>query len=290
MSADLKPLYANLKRLQIGEYLDSKHFNVYAIEHDFDEDWKAIKKEVFAQKRSIVLAYRDLESVETAFFRLISHWYKMTYSFDKKILHILIDFLKWSSTPLDYVGIYENLKSIGIDREATLAFVKEARKINQNKVVNTEMNVVKQTNSIEEVSTKVFIVHGRDKIARLELTGILKDEFKLEPIVLEEQPNDSVDAIFQKFEKLARQCCMAIILLTPDDNVNENPRARQNVVLELGYFLGMWQEHKDRKIILLKKGNIEMPSDIHGVLYFEYYNDITEVFYKLKKQLQHWGF
>lgn len=109
-------------------------------------------------------------------------------------------------------------------------------------------------------------------------------------LFLQEQPNQSIDLIFPKFERLAKECSIAIILMTPDDNVNENSRARQNVIFELGYFLGMWQKEVDRKVILLKKGNIEIPSDISGVLYITYTNNITEAYYDLKKQLNHWGY
>ena len=64
---------------------------------------------------------------------------------------------------------------------------------------------------------------------------------------------------------------MQYVLLTPDcwqlskvGTDEPKPRARQNVILELGYFLrGLGRE---RVCVLYKEGT-ELPSDIHGILY-----------------------
>jgi predicted nucleotide-binding protein len=64
----------------------------------------------------------------------------------------------------------------------------------------------------------------------------------------------------------------AVILLTPDDvggsvqTSGTNARARQNVIFELGYFTGKLGRGK---VMLLKKGAPEIPSDLYGVLYTE---------------------
>ena len=67
-------------------------------------------------------------------------------------------------------------------------------------------------------------------------------------------------------------------------------RARQNVILELGYFLGKFQDQPNRRIIIIKTGDIEIPSDISGVLYLEYFKNMKEIFYDLKKQFETWGY
>ena len=62
----------------------------------------------------------------------------------------------------------------------------------------------------------------------------------------------------------------AVVLLTADDQGRKageaawSPRARQNVVLELGYFLAKLSR---AKVCALMKGEVERPSDYHGVLY-----------------------
>ena len=66
----------------------------------------------------------------------------------------------------------------------------------------------------------------------------------LQPIILHEQPNAG-GAIIEKFERFAADIRYAFVLLTPDvlgfDSANTKivqPRARQNVSLEMGYFMG----------------------------------------------------
>lgn len=115
-------------------------------------------------------------------------------------------------------------------------------------------------------SRKVFIVHGRDVAARDGLARFLT-KLDLEPIILHEQAN-SGRTIIEKLEKNA-DVPFAVVLLTPDDVGGEDgqkllPRARQNVVLELGYFVG--RLGRDRVCALYKKPT-ELPSDLVGVVY-----------------------
>ena len=79
--------------------------------------------------------------------------------------------------------------------------------------------------------------------------------------------------IIEKFEVFSSDIVFAVILLTPDDvgaPANEatalNLRARQNVILELGYFIGRLGR---TKVCALHKGCVELPSDYQGVVYVE---------------------
>ena len=134
---------------------------------------------------------------------------------------------------------------------------------------------------------RVFIVHGHDEVARLQLTRLLEKDFKLEPIILAEQPTETLTTIFGSLDKHARECEVAIVLLTPDDNVNGGNRARQNVILELGYFMGLYSP-ESRHIVILRKGDAEIPSDIHGVIRIDFKDDVVEAFKKLHDQFKHW--
>lgn len=70
----------------------------------------------------------------------------------------------------------------------------------------------------------------------------------------------------------------AVVLLSPDDTGYANaegpksarPRARQNVILELGYFAGKLGREN---LVALHRGGIELPSDYDGVLYTPYDGD-----------------
>jgi len=118
---------------------------------------------------------------------------------------------------------------------------------------------------------KVFIVHGHDEAAK-EATARFLEKLDLEPIILHEQASGG-RTIIEKFEKYSRDVGFAVVLLTPDDlgAAQEEPnnmqsRARQNVVLELGYFLGRLTRNR---VCALHKGGVELPSDIQGVIYVE---------------------
>lgn len=118
------------------------------------------------------------------------------------------------------------------------------------------------------VTNEVFIIHGhdhgtKDMVARF-LLGL-----DLKPIILHEQPNQG-RTIIEKFEDYS-QTSYAIVLLTPDDlggpNADElEPRARQNVILEMGFF---WGSLGRGRVAALLKGNLRVPSDYDGVLYIQ---------------------
>ena len=117
-------------------------------------------------------------------------------------------------------------------------------------------------------SMHVFIVHGHD-VAAKESTARFIEKIGLNPIVLHEQPNAG-RTIVEKFENYSN-VGFAVALLTPDDigSVKGNAkdlkyRARQNVILELGYFMG--KLGRGRVCALYKEG-VEIPSDYQGVLY-----------------------
>jgi len=114
----------------------------------------------------------------------------------------------------------------------------------------------------------VFLVHGHDGELKESVARFL-ERLNLKVIILHEEPNLG-RTVIEKFEQNAG-VDFAVILLTPDDegykagDQNEaKPRARQNVILELGYFIGRLGR---TKICALHKGDVELPSDIHGVVY-----------------------
>jgi len=119
---------------------------------------------------------------------------------------------------------------------------------------------------------EVFVVHGHDGEAKESVARFL-GKLGLEPIILHEQPNQG-RTLIEKFETSSRSVAFAVVLLTPDDlgrTVNKppelHPRARQNVILELGYFIGRLSR---TRVCALYKGGVELPSDFQGVVYIEF--------------------
>lgn len=114
---------------------------------------------------------------------------------------------------------------------------------------------------------KVFIVHGHDEGAREQVRRYL-ELLKFEAIILHEQANRG-RTIIEKIEEHG-EVGFAVVLLTPDDmggvkgQEMQQPRARQNVLLELGYFIGRLTRSR---VCALKRGDVEVPSDFGGVVY-----------------------
>jgi predicted nucleotide-binding protein len=125
------------------------------------------------------------------------------------------------------------------------------------------------TNATSSDNNKVFIVHGHNNEIKLDVARTL-EKLGLHPIILHEQAN-SGRTIIEKFEEHS-DVGFAVVLLTDDDlgktKKDEllNTRARQNVILELGYFIAKLS--RERVCPLYTKG-VELPSDLSGVLYVE---------------------
>lgn len=116
------------------------------------------------------------------------------------------------------------------------------------------------------LSNKIFIVHGHDNGAKSEVARFL-EKIGFEAIILHEQANQG-KTIIEKIDAYGN-VGFAVVLLTPDDEgctkgESLSPRARQNVILELGYFIGRLGRDK---VCALKKGDVEIPSDFMGVVW-----------------------
>jgi predicted nucleotide-binding protein len=114
-------------------------------------------------------------------------------------------------------------------------------------------------------SRKIFVVHGRDEGAREAVARFL-EKLDFEAIILHEQANQS-RTVIEKIEAYS-DVGFAVVLLSPDDEgclrgETPKPRARQNVLLELGYFIGKLTR---QCVCTLKVGEIEIPSDWAGVV------------------------
>ena len=134
-----------------------------------------------------------------------------------------------------------------------------------------------------------FIVHGHDSEAKLELKDYLQNTLNLpEPIILHQKPSLG-RTVIEKFEEVTKETDVSFIMLTPDDiggtpNGEHRERARQNVIFELGYFVGRFGR-KSGRVILLHKGELEIPSDLVGVIYIDISNGIDAAGEQIRKEL-----
>lgn len=129
-------------------------------------------------------------------------------------------------------------------------------------IVNANPEI--ESTKIEKVKgNTVFIVHGHDDGLKTELQLFLT-RAGVNNIVLHEQA-DKGRTIIDKLVQESLNSNYAIALLSPDDKLeNGISRARQNVILEIGYFMGKLGKERVR---ILKKGDVDIPSDLQGVLY-----------------------
>lgn len=126
------------------------------------------------------------------------------------------------------------------------------------------------TNDDTTSSRNIFIVHGHNDTVKLEVARFVDRDLGLHSLILHEL-SDKGRTIIEKFEAHANEARAAIVLLTADDigavrtkPKDLKPRARQNVVLELGFFLAKLERGK---VFVLKEEGVETPSDYSGVLY-----------------------
>jgi predicted nucleotide-binding protein len=144
-------------------------------------------------------------------------------------------------------------------------------------------------------NVRSFIVHGHDRQSLFELKDYLQNTLRLdEPVVLQQMPGQG-RTLIEKFESEAEATELVFVLLTPDDRVadpsdtdTEKRRARQNVIFEMGFFLGKLGRTSGR-VLLLYKDSLDIPSDIAGIEYIDITNGVGSAGERIRKELQGLG-
>jgi predicted nucleotide-binding protein len=141
--------------------------------------------------------------------------------------------------------------------------------------------------------TKIFVVHGHDHTALEQLELVLR-RLNLDPYILQNNDGQSKTIIEALEQQIYREAAFGIVLMTPDDygypkakgEEDRQPRARQNVVLEMGMvFASLGRD----RMVILKKGALEIPSDIDGVLRLEFNDHVKEVGVRLATRMKNAG-
>jgi predicted nucleotide-binding protein len=165
--------------------------------------------------------------------------------------------------------IYHNyLNEIKDMRDELSDFTSSDDKLLQKKL---QQKIAYLARTILDENKKIFIVHGRNIPMRDKVSSLL-GRLKLDYVILESEFNNGATVI-EKFLRNASTCRYAIVLFSADDvggiekdEVELRPRVRQNVILELGYFLGTIG--RENIIILHEVGKrIEKPTDFDGIVY-----------------------
>ena len=179
----------------------------------------------------------------------------------------------WSSSAGLVVRRYEPSPGEVLDenRERVKDYIKSLESIVDRLELIPEVEGVTSTAAavgpvVSSDSNRVFVVHGHDDEAREACARVLS-RLGVEPVILHEQATAG-RTIVEKLEHYA-DVGFAVVLLTPDDvggvqGGEQQPRARQNVILELGYFVGRIGRSR---VCALYKGSLELPTDYLGVVY-----------------------
>ena len=143
-----------------------------------------------------------------------------------------------------------------------------------------------------EANSHIFVVHGHDTVAREQLELVLH-KLGLQPFVLQNTDGGGL-TIIESLEKMIgknAESSFGIVLMTPDDvgyakkdgDTEAKPRARQNVIMEMGMLLSSLTR---ARVAILQKGFVEHPSDTAGVIYLPFNDHVKEVVPKLAARLQ----
>ena len=121
----------------------------------------------------------------------------------------------------------------------------------------------------EDVADEIFIVYGHDHAFRGEVEMFLAAITGKQPIVFDKEPSHGSETVIEKLERLGARAGFAVVLMTADDIAEgaggiEERRARQNVLIELGWFAGRLGRSRVR---IVRQSEASMPSDLGGILY-----------------------
>lgn len=161
----------------------------------------------------------------------------------------------------------------------------------RDKAEETRSKVPVPARAVAERSRRVFIIHGRDVENRLRLERMLKERFRLLPVVLADEPGKS-RAIIEKLEDEIPKCGFAFALMTPDDhvkitsrdgNVEEYAQARPNVLFEMGWIIG---ELGRENLCILYKHGTKIQTDLEGVSRIEFRDNVEEAYVGIERELK----
>ncbi len=261
-------------------------------QNGYYESWQNIYEQVKADRTyfSMGMDHNRGDNIDTLAVLLnASH---ESEKIENVIILIIVSFIEYKKSNDDFSDIIEAMTVADFSKESIKEVDNAYKKHKDLKLpekVITKSTSAKKTSTSKENKKDVFIVHGHNEELKEKVARTI-EKLKLSPVILHEQSNEG-QTVIEKFEKHSN-VNFAVVLLTYDDfgNIksekNQNKRARQNVILELGYFIAKIGREN---VMPLYEHGVELPSDISGVLYTLI--DETENWkFRLVKELKSAGF
>lgn len=285
-------LYSDLRNHSIGRFLVSREFKLYMSQTGEYDTWIKVFKQTESERTYYAMGMDHGPGDASDTFGKYLNSLRSNQTLENLIVRIIGKFIEYKKEKTDFSDVLESSKIAGFS-EVNIKIIQEAMKLHESKEFamiqkKTEKLAVKEESKIDK-KQKVFIVHGHNQELKLNVARVI-EKLKLTPVILHEQSNEGLTVI-EKFEKHS-DVSFAVVLLTFDDfgsqktSNEKNKRARQNVVLELGYFLAKL----GRKAVMpLYEEGVELPNDISGVLY-TIIDDSENWKFRLVKELKDSGF
>lgn len=266
----LIPLFNDLKKeLNLKEFASSNEINRFLISKELYNGYYYVYESIKAANNILYLGV-DKENKMNALLVIIESTYTNKSDFYEHLAGIIIEF-ETSNNKKVYMGnIMKDLQLLD-DFENHKQLFKDIGTMEERRIPDNTI-IRKRSNSIVKELNSVFIVHGHDNEMKFDVARTI-EKLGFKARILNEETNEG-KTIIEKFERYSEEVGFAVILLSPDDVGNEkskyqelNPRARQNVIFELGYFIAKLGRSN---VCALYKEEVEIPSDISGVLYEKY--------------------
>lgn len=296
MQDEIKPrfeiLYNDLKDHSIGDFLVSRDFKIVMSKNKYYEGWKKAYEDVKKNRNYMVTGFNHHEYDNIDTLALFLNASDKVENIENVVTLIICSFIEYKKNNEDFEDVIEAMTVAGFDKytieQVQKAFDKH-RNLNLPEKEIIDSSPKKKINVKNPNTKEVFIVHGHNEELKVKVARTL-ERLGLKPIILHEQSNEG-QTVIEKFEKHSN-VNFAIVLLTYDDHGDikssndKNKRARQNVILELGYFIAKISR---KNVMPLYEEGVELPSDISGILYTLI--DKTESWkFKLVKELKSAGY
>lgn len=131
-----------------------------------------------------------------------------------------------------------------------------------SELTSKQENIIVQENK----PSRIFISHGRSPDWR-EVQSYIEKDLRIDTLELAQEPNRG-RTVLQKLDDESKKCSLAVVVMTGDDQVDGGaPRARENVLHEIGFFQGKFGLES---ICLLHEEGTNIPSNIHGLVYIPF--------------------
>lgn len=246
-----------------------------------------IIEEVIEQAKEIEYRNGQLDKVQKRAEMIIRKFFGETSHYIKSLNNISYSPMMWTSGTPDsvfsnrfYDGKDELLNLLNVIKEDVSLDIK----INPSKTTTAPKSKTKK-----DLNSNIFIVHGHNEEMKQSVARTI-EKLELKPIILHEQASKG-KTIIEKFTDNS-DVLYAIVLLSADDiaySKSSEPesakfRARQNVIFELGYFIG--KLGRERVLALHQNvENFEIPSDYNGIVFVPY-DDAGKWQFELVKELK----